>query len=282
MNLETAIKNGYQKLKKNKIKSALLDSEILLSDVINKSREYIILNSNQNIDSKEYNHFEKMINQRSKGKPTAYLIKKKNFWKYEFEINEKVLIPRPDTEIIIEQVLKIYKNKKNINFLDIGFGSGCIILTLLKEREDFRATGIDISKHALEVCKINANRLGVKKKLKLFKSNIDKFCLGKYDLIISNPPYIKQLNLKYLEKDVIKFEPKIALDGGLDGISEIRKIITKSSELIKNNGKLVLEIAFDQKNEIKELLEKNGFYINSVIKDLANNDRCIISTKIDK
>ena len=282
MNLETAIKNGYQKLKKNKIKSALLDSEILLSDAINKSREYIILNSNQNIDSKEYNHFEKMINQRSKGKPTAYLIKKKNFWKYEFEINEKVLIPRPDTEIIIEQVLKIYKNKKNINFLDIGFGSGCIILTLLKEREDFRATGIDISKHALEVCKINANRLGVKKKLKLFKSNIDKFCLGKYDLIISNPPYIKQLNLKYLEKDVIKFEPKIALDGGLDGISEIRKIITKSSELIKNNGKLVLEIAFDQKNEIKELLEKNGFYINSVIKDLANNDRCIISTKIDK
>ena len=282
MNLETAIKNGYQKLKKNNIKSALLDSEILLSDAINKSREYIILNSNQNIDSKEYNHFEKMVNQRSKGKPTAYLIKKKNFWKYDFEINEKVLIPRPDTEIIIEQVLKIYKNKKNINFLDIGFGSGCIILTLLKEREDFRAIGIDISKHALEVCKINANRLGVKKKMKLFKSNIDKFCLGKYDLIISNPPYIKKLNLKYLEKDVIKFEPKLALDGGLDGISEIRKIIIKSCELIKNNGKLVLEIAFDQKNEIKKLLEKNGFYINSVIKDLANNDRCIISTKIDK
>ncbi|MDC3016766.1 peptide chain release factor N(5)-glutamine methyltransferase [Candidatus Pelagibacter sp.] len=282
MNLETAIKKGYQKLKKNNIRSALLDSEILLSDAIHKSREYIILNSNQNIDPKEYNYFEKLVNQRLKGKPTAYLIGKKDFWKYDFEINDKVLIPRPDSEIIIDQVLKIYKNKKNINFLDIGFGSGCIILSILKERKDFRATGIDISSHALEVCKINANRLGVNKRVKLYKSNIDKFCLGKYDLIISNPPYIKHLNLRYLEKDEVKFEPKLALDGGLDGMSEIRKIINKSSELIKKNGKLALEIAFDQKKEVKELLKKNGFYINSVIKDLANNDRCIISTKIEK
>ena len=282
MNLETAIKNGYQKLKKSNIRSALIDSEILLSDAINKSREYIILNSNQNISLKEYNYFEKLVNQRLKGKPTAYLIGKKSFWKYDFEINDKVLIPRPDTEIIIDQVLKIYKNKKNINFLDIGFGSGCIILSILKERKDFRATGIDISSYALEVCKINANRLGVNKRTKLYKSNIDKFCLGKYDLIISNPPYIKHVNLRYLVKDVVKYEPKLALDGGLDGTSEIRKIINKSSELIKNNGKLVLEIAFDQKKEVKELLKKNGFYINSVIKDLANNDRCIISTKIEK
>ena len=282
MNLETALKNGYQKLKENNIKTALLDSEILLSDVIHKSREYIILNSNQYLDLKDYNYFNKLVNQRLKGKPIAYLVGKKNFWKYDFQINDKVLIPRPDTEVIIDQVLKIYKNKKNINFLDIGFGSGCIILSILKERKDFRATGIDICGYALEVCKINADRLGVKKRAKLLKSNIDKFCLGKYDLIISNPPYIKNLNLRYLEKDLVKFEPKLALDGGLDGISEIRKIINKSSELIKINGKLVLEIAFDQKNEVKELLKKNGFYINSVIKDLANNDRCIISTKIEK
>ena len=114
----------------------------------------------------------------------------------------------------------------------------------------------------------------------LFKSNIDNFTKGKYDLIISNPPYIKKLDLGYLEKDVISFEPKLALDGGLDGISEIRKIIKKSSELIKNGGKLILEIAFNQKKEVKQLLRNNGFYINSVIKDLAKNDRCIISTKI--
>ena len=166
--------------------------------------------------------------------------------------------------------------------MDIGFGSGCILLSILKERKDFIATGVDISNYALKVCKINAYKLGVKNRVRLFKSDIDKFFKGKYDLIISNPPYIKNLDLKYLDKDVVKFEPKLALNGGLDGLSEIRKIIKKSSELIKNGGKLILEIAYNQKKEVKQLLKKNGFYINSVVKDLAKNDRCIISTKIEK
>ena len=282
MKLEIAIQNAYQKLKKNNIKSALIDSEILLSAAINKNREFVILNLDYNVSDKQYNYFQEMVNQRSKGKPIAYLTEKKFFWKHEFYVNEKVLIPRPDTEIIIEQVLKIYKNKNNINFLDIGFGSGCILLSVLKERKDFKATGIDISNYALKVCKINANKLGVNSRVRLIKSDIDKFSNGKYDLIISNPPYIKNFDLKYLEKDVIKFEPKLALDGGLDGISEIRKIINQSSELIKNGGKLVLEIAYNQKEEVKLLLKKNCFYINSVVKDLAKNDRCIISTKIKK
>ena len=280
MRLETAIDRAYKELKKNDIKSASLDSELLLSKAIKKSREFIILNSKYNINEKDYFYFKELINERSKGKPIAYLTGKKFFWKYEFEINNNVLIPRPDTEIIIEQVLSIYKKKNNINFLDIGFGSGCILLSILKERKDFKATGIDISNHALSICNINAHKLGVKNRVTLFKSDIDKFSTGKYDLIISNPPYIKKLDLKYLENDVINFEPKLALDGGLDGISEIRKIINKSSELIKNGGKLILEIAFNQKKEVKQLLRNNGFYINSVIKDLAKNDRCIISTKI--
>ena len=280
MKLETVIQKGYQKLCNNNIKTALLDSELLLANVINKTREFIILNSNHDIKKKEYDSFQKMIIQRSKGKPIAYLTNRKSFWKYEFFVNDRVLIPRPDTEIIIEQVLKIYKKKNKINFLDIGFGSGCILLSILKERKDFFATGIDISNDALKVCNTNAYKLGVKNRIKLFKSDIDKFSLGKYDLIISNPPYIKNLDLRYLEKDVIKYEPKLALDGGLDGISEIRKVIKKSSELIKNGGKLILEIAYNQKNEVKKLLRENCFYINSVVKDLANNDRCIISTKI--
>ena len=282
MNLETAINIAYQTLIKNNIKSALLDSEILLSEVINESREFIILNLNHNISEKEYDFFQKLIQQRSKGKPIAYLTGKKSFWNYEFYINDKVLIPRPETEIVIEQILKIYKKKDKISFLDIGFGSGCILLSILKEKKDFKATGIDISDDALKVCEINAYKLGVKNRVRLFKSDIDKFSKGKYDLIISNPPYIKNLDLKYLEKDVINFEPKLALDGGLDGISEIRKIIKKSSELIKNGGKLILEIAYNQKKEVKRLLIDNSFYINSVIKDFANNDRCIISTKIAK
>ena len=281
MKLEKAINNAYQTLKKNNIQSALLDCEILLSEAIKKSREFIILNSYHDISYEENAHFQKMISERAKGKPIAYLTGKKFFWENEFYIDEGVLIPRPDSEVIVEQVLKIYKSKNNINFLDIGFGSGCILLSILKERKDFRATGVDKSSYALKICGINANKLGIKDRVRLFKSDIDKFFNGKYDLIISNPPYIKNLDLKYLDKNIVNFEPKIALDGGLDGISEIRKIIKKSSELIKNGGKLILEIAFNQKKEVKQLLKENSFYINSVVKDLANNDRCIISTKID-
>ena len=281
MKLERAIQSAYQILKNNNIKSAMLDSELLMANVINKSREYIILNLNKSICKKDHDNFQNMVSQRKVGKPMAYLTNKKFFWKHEFFINKNVLIPRPDTEIIIDQVLKIYKNKKNINFLDIGFGSGCILLSILKERKDFRATGVDISNHALKVCKINACKLGLKTRLKLFNSDIDKFKLGKYDLIISNPPYIKNSDLRYLEKDVKEFEPKLYLDGGLDGTSEIRKVIKKSSELIKYGGKLILEIAYDQKKEVKHLLNRNGFYINSVIKDFAKNDRCIISTKLE-
>ena len=281
MKLGIVINNALKKLKENNIKSALLDTEILLSEAINQSREFIVLNLDYDVKEKEFKNFNYMIDQRSKGKPVAYLTGKKFFWKNEFFINENILIPRPDTEIIIEQVLKVYKKKNKINFLDIGFGSGCIVLSLLKERPDFTATGVDISYQALKVCKINAYKLGVKNRLRLYKSDIDKFFVGKYDLIISNPPYIKKNNIKYLEKDIVNFEPKKALDGGLDGISEIRKIINKSSELIKNNGKLILEIAYNQKKEVKKLLIENSFYINSVVKDLANNDRCIISTKIN-
>ena len=280
MKLETAIHEAYQKLKNNNIKSAMLDSELLMANVINKSREFIILNLDKNIDKKDFDNFQNMVSKRKKGHPLAYLTNKKFFWKYEFFVNEHVLIPRPDTEIIIEQVLKIFKFKNNINFLDIGFGSGCILLSLLKERKDFRATGVDISNHAVKVCKINAKKLGLKTRLKLYNSDIDKFKFGKYDLIISNPPYIKNFDIKYLEKDV-KFEPKLALNGGLDGISEIRKVIKKSSELIKYGGKLILEIAYNQKKDVKQLLNINGFYINSVVKDFSDNDRCIISTKLE-
>ena len=280
MKIDTAIQKANIILKRNYIKSSLLDSEILISKVINKSREYIILNLDKKINKNDYLDFKKLVTERSKGKPLAYLTGKKYFWKYEFEIDENVLIPRPDTELIIEQVLKIYKNKDIINFLEIGVGSGAILLSILKEKKGFFGTGIDISNKCINVSKKNAYKLEVYERVKLFKSNIDNFTKGKYDLIISNPPYIKNLDLKKLDKDVKDFEPRLALNGGLDGLSEIRKIIKRSTELIKKNGKLIIEIAFDQKNEVKKILKDNGFYIITVIKDLAKNDRCIISKKI--
>ena len=280
MKIDNALKKANSILKNNYIKSSLLDCELLLSKAINQNREYIILNLDQKIKEKDYLIFTKLIEERSKGKPIAYLTGKKNFWKYEFDIEENVLIPRPDTELIIQQVLKIYKNKNSINFLDVGVGSGAILLSILKEKIGFLGTGIDISNTCLNVCKKNADKLNVNKRIKLFKSNIDNFHNGKYDLIISNPPYIKKLDLKYLDKEILNFEPRLALDGGLDGLSEIRKVIAKSSELIKKKGKLILEIAFDQKYEVKEILKNNGFYIERIVKDLSKNERCIISTKI--
>ena len=174
----------------------------------------------------------------------------------------------------------MYKNRSKLRILDIGVGSGCIILSILKEKKDFFGVGIDKSKKCLDVCNINALNLNVKNRVKLFNFNIDNFNYGKYDIILSNPPYIKKLKIKYLDKDVRNFEPKLALSGGLDGISEIRKVVRKSSELIKRNGKLFLEIGFDQKNKVKKILKKNGFKLNKVLKDLAKNDRCIVSTKI--
>ena len=280
MKLETAIQNGYQKLKNSNIKSALLDSELIMSNVINKSREYMILNDNTDISIDDYNNFQKIIDQRSRGRPIAYLTNKKVFWKYEFFVNKDVLIPRPDTEVIIEQVLEIYKNKNKINFLDIGFGSGCILLSILKECKNFMGTGIDISNKALKICNINAYKLGVKNRLKLFNSDIDKFTIGKYDLIISNPPYIINYKISYLDDDVKLYEPKVALDGGVDGYSEIKNVVKKSTELIKTKGKLIIEIGDKQLNFTKEILRRNGFYINKIVKDLAKKNRCIVSTKI--
>ena len=280
MNINSAIIQGAKVLNERFIKSPYLDSEILMTTVIQKDRKYILLNSKKDLDIKDLNTFKELIKKRSIGKPIAYLINKKFFWNSEFTVSEDTLIPRPDTELVIEKVLDLIAYKKKLNILEIGIGSGCILLSILKERKDLYGTGIDISKSCLNISKLNAIKLKVSSKLKLYKSNVDKFNLGKYDLIISNPPYIKKFDLKYLEKDVAKFEPKLALDGGLDGLSAIRKVIKKSSELIKKNGKFVLEIGFDQKNKVISLLKKEGFYINSINKDLANNDRCIVCTKI--
>ncbi|WP_440677358.1 peptide chain release factor N(5)-glutamine methyltransferase [Candidatus Pelagibacter sp. HIMB1587] len=280
MNIQSAITQGAQILKDEFCFNPYLDSEILMSKAINKDKKYLILNSQEKIGEINLNLFQKLINERSKGKPVSHLTNKKLFWNSEFFVTEDTLIPRPDTELIVENILNLTKNKSKLSILDIGIGSGCILLSILKEKKDFYGTGIDVSKNCLKIANMNATNLKVLSRLKLYKSNVDKFSLGKYDLIVSNPPYIKKHIIKYLDKGVAKFEPKIALDGGLDGLSVIRKVIKKSSELIKKKGKFILEIGFDQKNKVIKLLNKEGFYINSVLKDLAYNDRCIICTKI--
>ena len=278
MDINSALKKGQSILIDNNIISAKLDSEILMSQAIRKNKEFIILNLNKQIKKRDLDNFYNLIQERAKSKPIAQIIKKKDFWKYEFIVNNNVLIPRPDTEILIEQALKLVKNKNRLQILDIGIGSGCILMSILKEKKNFIGTGVDISNKSLRISKVNGQKLRLNNRLRLFKSNIDNFNTGKYDLIISNPPYIKKTNLKCLEKD-IGFEPKQALDGGLDGLSEIRKVINKSSELIKRSGHFIIEIGFDQKNKVKKILRDKGFYIKKIVKDLSNHDRCIIGIK---
>jgi release factor glutamine methyltransferase len=280
MNIENTLNEGINILQQNKIPNPQLDSEILLSNLIRKDKKHIILNPKELLNSEQLDKFKSLIERRKKGEPIAYLINKKEFWKEEFFVNKDVLIPRPDTELIIEQVLKIYSKYEQLQVLDIGTGSGCILLSILKERPNFYGTGIDICKKSINVSKFNAKQLNLMNRVKFFHSSVDNFKIGKYDLIVSNPPYIELLNLKYLEKDVVSFEPKLALSGGLDGFSKIRKFINKADTLIKKNGKFILEIGFNQKNKVKKILKEEGFYVNKAIKDYGNNDRCIISTKI--
>ena len=280
MNIQTLLNQASKTLKQLSNTSSKLDSEILLSEVIKKNRQYLILNSNEELKKENIKSFDYLVKRRKKGEPIAYLINKKEFWKQNFYINQNVLIPRPDTEILVEETLKLFNVNSKLNMLDIGTGSGCILISILKERRNFFGTGIDISKKAINVARFNAKMHQLSNRVKFYNSDVDKFLIGKYDLVVSNPPYIKRQDLKYLEVDVKGFEPKLALDGGKDGFSKITKVISKTSTLLKRNGKFILEIGFGQKNRILNILKKNNFFINKVLKDYGKKDRCIISTKI--
>ena len=280
MRLLEVITKGANILKKKNIPNFHLDSEILMGKILNKKREFIILNQNLNIKDCDYSKYISLIQKRSSYVPIAYLTNCKNFWKNEFYVDKRVLIPRPDTEIIIEEVLKIIKSKKINNILEVGVGSGCIILSILDEINYLKGIGIDVSLKALEVCKINSKKLNLDSRLRLYKSDIDKFNIGKYDIVISNPPYVNNCEIHQLSKDVRYFEPSIAIHGGADGYSIIKKVILKTSKLLKRNGKFFLEIGHKQKKGTIKYLTSNGFFINKTFRDLGNRDRYIISTKI--
>jgi len=280
MNIQTLLNQASKTLKQLSNTSSKLDSEILLSEIIKKNRKYLILNSNEELKKENIKSFDYLVKRRKKGEPIAYLINKKEFWKQNFYINQNVLIPRPDTETLVEETLKLFNVNSKLNMLDIGTGSGCILLSILKERRNFFGTGIDISKKAINVARFNAKMHQLSNRVKFYNSDVDKFLIGKYDLVVSNPPYIKRQDLKYLEVDVKGFEPKLALDGGKDGFSKITKVISKTSTLLKRNGRFILEIGFGQKKKILSILKQNNFFINKVVKDYGKNDRCVISTKI--
>ena len=280
MNYYRVLLEAEKNLKSIFIKNPRLDSEILLSRSLKISRENILVNLKRKISKKNFNYFKKLIERRKKNEPIAYIVGYKEFWKRKFFINKNVLIPRPDSEVLVEETLKYIPKKKSFNILDVGTGSGCLLLSILKEREKSYGTGIDILKNAITVAKCNAKIQHIEDRARFLIADVDKFLNGKYDLIISNPPYIKKHSLKYLEEDVSLYEPKVALDGGNDGFSKIGILIRKSSVLLKNNGKMIIEIDNNQVLKSKFFLRKNNFYINKISKDLSGLNRCIVCTKL--
>ena len=280
MNYTQILKKGENFLKKNKIKNPYLDTELILSKVIKKKREEILLNVNLEIKKTDISKFKNYLSRRKHKEPIAYILGYKHFWKDKFLINKSVLIPRPDTEIIIEESLNYIPHDNSKKILDIGTGSGCIIISLLKERPKCVATAIDISKKAINVAKTNAKLHQLENKINFINIDIDKYKSYNYDLIISNPPYINSIDLNRLDDDIKFHEPILALSGGSDGLKYLKKVILKSKKLLKVNGKLILEIGHKQKNQCVKILNKNGFYINKTSKDLSRKDRCVISTKL--
>ena len=273
---------GTNFLKTGNIVKPEFDCELLLSKALNKKREEILINLRNKINKKQLDKFIFYLSRRKKREPVAYILGYKYFWKFKFFVNKSVLVPRPETEIIVEQALKYISDNKSKKILDIGTGSGCIIISILKERAKCSATAIDISNKALKVAKINAKMHHLENKIKFINIDVDKFNTNKYDLILSNPPYINDIDLSRLDDDIKIYEPKEALSGGLNGYKEIKKIIEKSSKILKINGKLIFEIGDTQKEYTKKLLKNNGMYINKIIKDLSGKDRCIVSTKLNK
>ena len=280
MNYQSILNKYSNILKNNQIKSYKLDCELLLSHALKIHRENLMINLNKNISKDQFHEFKSLLKKRYNKHPIAYIIKNKEFWKSNFYVNDSVLIPRPETELIIEQVLNSHQKNKFNKILDIGTGSGCIIISLLKELKHAKGTGIDISKNAIKVAKINAKMQQLANRIKFEHSDVDKFLSSKYDLIVSNPPYIKKNEIKSLQEDIKNYEPLIALDGGINGFSGIKKVVYNAYRLLKKNGVFILEIAHNQSNEVRSILMSKNFYVIKTSKDLSGKNRCIVSLKI--
>ncbi|MDB9760450.1 peptide chain release factor N(5)-glutamine methyltransferase [Pelagibacteraceae bacterium] len=267
---------GSKTLRNNKVQTHKLDAELVLSNLLKKERENLIINYDKKVSKNIVNSFNKLINRRSTKEPLAYILKNKEFWSKNFFVNKNTLIPRPETELLCENIIKIFYNK-NPYILDIGTGTGCILLSILSDIKNAKGIGVDISSKAVAVAKKNSNNLGLNSRVKFFTSSLDDIKNYKFDLIVSNPPYIKTSDIKNLSDDVRKFEPKIALDGGKDGLDVIKKIIYKSKTILKKFGLLALEIGYGQHYKVSQILKEQGFKEDLLVKDYRDNTRCIFA-----
>ena len=279
MILGQTIKKASQILKNHNVHTYELDAQIILSDIMGVTREFLIINDYLTVSKRTKKKYDNAIKRRIKKEPVAYIIGKKEFWSLNFKVTSSTLVPRPESELLIYNVIKYFKNKK-INILDIGTGSGCILLAILKELQFSRGIGIDISAKAIKIAKENAKNLNLLNRSKFKTFDINSFNVGKYDLIVSNPPYVPFKEIRNLTKDIINFEPIVALNGGKDGLDLIKKVIYKSTKLLKKGGLLAIEIGNKQYPKVSDLLNQLGLKEMSKLYDYNRNVRCIISTKV--
>lgn len=281
MNIKQALEYGIELLKENNIDEPILKTRIMLAYIFNKNKEYLMIHGEEELSEKLEKKYIASINKLCNGMPLQYITNKQEFMGLEFYVNENVLIPQPDTEILVEEVIDIAKRGNKKKILDLCTGSGAIGISIAKSINECEIILSDISKDALEVAKENCINHKVEDRVNIIQSdlfeNIDED--AKFDIIVSNPPYIKTDVIKTLDKEV-QNEPILALDGGIDGLDVYKRIINEAYKFLNDDGYLCLEIGYDQKNEVIELIEQTGEYKDIYSKkDLAGNDRVVICKK---
>ena len=280
MNILELYKNSSELLKNKGILTYKLDVKILLSFLLNVDTNELILYFSKDVDSCFVSKFDLLLNRRLNNEPIANIIGKKAFWDYEFFVNENVLTPRSDSEILIEAVLENFEDiDANLKILDLGTGSGCLILTLLKIYKNSFGVAVDISEKALEVAEINAKKLDVKN-IEFLNNNLNVGIEDKFDIIISNPPYIPKGEIDDLEPEVNKFNPIISLDGGVDGLDFYRYFSKNLSKNLKKNTKIFFEIGKGQDKDVITIFEKNNYKLVNIYKDLAGVNRILCFSHI--
>ena len=282
MLVNEAIAFAEQELKRSNNLNSRLDSEILVSHLINIPRESIYSRLKENLPSNKTEELQKLVSRRVKKEPIAYILNNKEFWSTNFYVDRSVLIPRPETEVLIDLILSQINNKNNyFNILDIGTGSGCILVSLLKELTKAKGVGVDKSSKAIAVAKKNSTSQHVDSRSSFKNINLENIKFDKkFDLIVSNPPYLPDVSLKNLNLDIKLYEPKIALQGGVQGVDFLCKIITLASKILKINGLLALEIGDNQFHILAKYLKENRFKILDKYTLINKQVRCLLATKL--
>ena len=278
MNISEAIKQTEQALTNGNIESARLEAEILLANALKVDRIYLYVHSDEILTESQSKLYNDFIQRRLSHEPTDYIIGHREFMGLDFIVNENVLIPRPDTEILVETVIERLKDiDGTINIVDVGTGSGAIAISLAKFLHNAKVDAVDISEAALNIAKLNANNNDLADKVKFHQGDLFvPISDNRYNAIVSNPPYIPSAVIDTLEPEVAKYEPKIALDGGNDGLNFYRRLIDESPAFLVDGGFLAVEIGYDQAQTVAELAKKH-FNQVEVIKDLSQNDRVVVA-----